>query len=307
MIKEEREFAASEKLRQAELHRKEIEMKIKKDHALKEEKIKKKKALASMAEPGLKILNIVTQIFVEKTKENKSEEFKVIMEQVNKENSDLRNIVTQGLNSNLIDELDMDMKAAKERLVSLDNLLNQTKELSIKLEEKALQELKEKEDEENRRKEQLEKEALAAKVESEKVAVQLVPNLSAPSTNINVESKLPISTVPALAPLESMLRPMLKLCAPPRMFQEYLRLSKLIVDTEISYESLNKSTTKDKKTYKFDLYKVINTSINAISDESARHLMDKIGRLTTLLLGNDVVNGGKNVSTRQDPHALVRV
>lgn len=37
-IKEEREFVASEKLRLAELHRKEIEIKIQKNHALKEEK-----------------------------------------------------------------------------------------------------------------------------------------------------------------------------------------------------------------------------------------------------------------------------
>lgn len=269
--------------------------------------MKKKRILASMAEPGLKILNVVTQLFVEKTKENKCEEFKSIIEQVNNENSHLRNIVTQGINSNMVDELDIKIKCANEKLDQLNTLLIQTQDLSTKLEERELQKQKEKDEEEMKRQEEKEKEdkekVAAVKAQSENITAPIPNILNVGKTQIG--NRLPISSYPALAPIESMLRPMLQLCTSKQTFQDYLRLSKHIADTENLYESLNKATTKEKKTYKFDLYKVINTSINAISDESPRHLMDKIARLTTLLSGNDVLNGGKKVSTRLDPKALL--
>lgn len=308
-VKEEREFAASEKLRLAELHRKEIEIKIKKDNALKEEKMKKKRTLASMAEPSLAVLNKVTQLFVEKTKENRCEEFKTIMDKVNREHSELTNIVTQGINANTIEELDIKVQAAKEKLDNLNALQRQSEELLKQLEEKALKEQK--------NKEAAEKEAADRKIqeqkEKEEVAktqpVSVITSVTGPSTSGSIpaiENELNISMcVPALAPIESMLRAMLTMCVTKSMFREYLRLSKLVADTEKLYEGLNKSTIKEKKTYKFDLYKVINTSINAVSDESPRHLMDKIGRLTSLLSGKEVVNGGKRVSTQHDPQALL--
>eukprot|EP00795_Rhopilema_esculentum_P001870 gene1870-16369_t len=60
----------------------------------------------------------------------------------------------------------------------------------------------------------------------------------------------------------------------------------------------------DKKTYRFDLTKAINTPINAISDHSPHHLMDKIERLTKLLNGEMTTVGNKNVSCKDQPEGL---
>ena len=63
--------------------------------------------------------------------------------------------------------------------------------------------------------------------------------------------------------------------------------------------------TKEKKPFRFELTKVINTPINAISDQSPQHLMDKIERLTKLLKGDTIEHGGKMISAASDPLGLV--
>ena len=71
-----------------------------------------------------------------------------------------------------------------------------------------------------------------------------------------------------------------------------------------SYSALMEGA--DKKTYRFDLTKAINTPINAISDHSPHHLMDKIERLTKLLNGEMTRVGNKNISCKDQPEGLVR-
>lgn len=62
---------------------------------------------------------------------------------------------------------------------------------------------------------------------------------------------------------------------------------------------------KEKKSFRFELTKAINTPINAISDQSPQHLMDKIERLTKLLKGDAIEVGNKRISATGDPDGLV--
>lgn len=111
--------------------------------------------------------------------------------------------------------------------------------------------------------------------------------------------------VPALAPLKKTIQAAMHLLSFEPAFNSYLNLQKLLLDTVKLHEPI--STSKDKliKTYKFDLYKVINTQINAISSESPKHLMDKIIKLNALLTEGSVEMGGKSVSVKGKPKALV--
>ena len=95
-MREQRESLAAEKLRQAELHRKEIEAKIQRDNDIKREKLEKKKTLANTGEPALKILNSVTQLYVDKDKPHQCDEFRTIVDKVNVEYNRLVNTVNQG-------------------------------------------------------------------------------------------------------------------------------------------------------------------------------------------------------------------
>ena len=96
-MKKQREAEAAEKLRQAEIHRKEIEAKIKRDADLKREKLEKKKMLAGLGEQGLTTLNSVTQLYVQKNKTYQSDEFKAIIEKTNNQYNQLVNTVNQGM------------------------------------------------------------------------------------------------------------------------------------------------------------------------------------------------------------------
>ena len=60
------------------------------------------------------------------------------------------------------------------------------------------------------------------------------------------------------------------------------------------------------KQYRFDLQKAVTTPVNAISDQSPSHLLDKIQRLTKLLSGNSVQVTGKEVSANSHPAGQVR-
>ena len=73
------------------------------------------------------------------------------------------------------------------------------------------------------------------------------------------------------------------------------------------HEPLSKSKEKDRKIFKFDLVKVVNTQVNAISDESPKHLLEKILKLHALLTEKEVLFSGKKVSTKGDKTALVSV
>ena len=83
----------------------------------------------------------------------------------------------------------------------------------------------------------------------------------------------------------------------------YKEMVKFQEQVSSSFASLK--TAQEKKAYRFDLTKVINTAINAISDQSPDHLVDKIERLTKLLQGDVIEVGGKRISAKDDPAGLV--
>ena len=83
-------------------------------------------------------------------------------------------------------------------------------------------------------------------------------------------------------------------------YQEILRFHEEVTQSFAQFKS-----SKDKKSLRFDLTKIINTPINAISDQSPQHLMDKIERLTKLLKGDTVELGDRKISAASDPDGLV--
>lgn len=113
--------------------------------------------------------------------------------------------------------------------------------------------------------------------------------------------------VPALIPLKNAISGSLHLLSFKPAFNSYLQLQKLLSDTEKIHAPISLSKDKAIKTYKFDLYKVVNTQINAISDESPKHLMEKIMKLNNLLNEGDVMFSGKKVTVKGSPKALVSV
>lgn len=92
-------------------------------------------------------------------------------------------------------------------------------------------------------------------------------------------------------------------CISALAWKEYSRLASYKSEIVKLAEPLN--TDKSLKQYKFDLHKAVTTPINAISDQSPSHLLDKIQRLTKLLSGQSVQVGGKQISISKHPSAQV--
>lgn len=84
-------------------------------------------------------------------------------------------------------------------------------------------------------------------------------------------------------------------------WKEFSRLASYRGDIIKDAEPLN--TDKTLKQYKFDLHRAVTTPINAISDQSPSHLLDKIQRLVKLLSGQSVQMSGKQISIAKHPAA----
>ena len=92
----------------------------------------------------------------------------------------------------------------------------------------------------------------------------------------------------------------------PMALKEYERLVKFQETVSASFCNLTLSTAaKEKKQFRFELNKAINTPINAISDQSPKHLMDKIERLSSVLNGKTVEVSGKQINATMDPEGMV--
>ncbi|XP_038054788.1 nucleoporin GLE1-like [Patiria miniata] len=65
-------------------------------------------------------------------------------------------------------------------------------------------------------------------------------------------------------------------------------------------QKLATTTDTQLKKYRFDLQKAVNIPVNAISNQSGTHLMDKLQRLKSLLLGEMVNISGRRVSVTRD-------
>ena len=95
----------------------------------------------------------------------------------------------------------------------------------------------------------------------------------------------------------------MKLFVAPLAFEHYQEALK--IHEELAAPIAQFKNSNDKKSLRFDLMKVINTAINAISDYSPQHLLDKIERLSKLLKGDLIELGDKKISTAGDPGAHV--
>lgn len=93
-------------------------------------------------------------------------------------------------------------------------------------------------------------------------------------------------------------------CISDRAFLEYIRLQEMLKMMQDSFKDITSDKTLSK--YKFDLQKAVNVPINALSANSPSHLNDKIYRLVSLLSGDNVQVGGKNLDCNSHPQALVR-
>lgn len=138
-------------------------------------------------------------------------------------------------------------------------------------------------------KEEEEKREQAAKAAKEKQNNQTSPSVG----------QTPVSSVRP----KSGLSKELSSCISDTAWKEYSRLASYKSEVVKAAEALN--TDKSLKQYKFDLHKAVTTPINAISDQSPSHLLDKIQRLTKLLSGQSVQMGGKQISIAKHPAAKV--
>ena len=314
--KRQRELESIQKVEEAERHRLDLELKMKQLQEQKRERNMKKKILGQLSDTARSILSKVTELFQQcKDTSGIPQHFNALINQVTKEYSNCSSIINVGINDDSND-IDDSIQQVKDSLKRLEQLLKGCEEFSKAIIEKRLaeEEKKRKEEEEEKAKQE-EKRKLE---ENKALPTVIVAPASVPTTTNNAPvnstpTKIPplssalsiTAAVPLLAPEESTLHSLLHLFSTKTAFMEYLRLQKLLLDTVKAIEPLDKSTLKEKKAYKFELYKVVNTTINAISDESPKHLLDKIMKLHALLSEQEIQMSGNKISTKSDEHALV--
>ena len=191
----------------------------------------------------------------------------------------------------------MNVKIMQECIGIVSTLLQKAKALVHEADTKAAKEEAEHQaKEEVKRKLEDEKRQLAEKsaAKSPTSSQQLVPVANQQASTAAVAQKSGISKE-------------LALCISDQALTEYSKLDSCKTKIIEAAEPLSTDTTKQIKQYKFDLHKAVTTPINAISDQSPRHLLDKIERLTKLLSGQPVSVGGKQISTASHPAAQVGI
>ena len=323
-FKEARNLKAVEKMQNAELQRKNLERKVQQRNEEKRQRVGKIRALAQLSQPANKVVATIKAIY-QKCKAAGNEipqTFTQLIGQVSKEFNECSAIISMGVNTPNAD-LEQCTQQATAKVKSLESLLKACEKIINAIEEQRLMKDKaKKEADEKAKKDVAAAAAAAAATTAAKEAAQntkptqqqpitvATSNTATTATTAHQAPPLPphisvANSVPALAPLEETLRPILSLCCPKPVFNDYLRLQKNLLDTTKFHEPVSKSTDKAVKTFKFDLYKVINTTINAISDESPKHLLDKIMKINTLLTGQDIDMAGKKISVKDSKYGMV--
>ena len=90
---------------------------------------------------------------------------------------------------------------------------------------------------------------------------------------------------------------------PASAVAEYARVDAVLAKTTAACSEFTVSQDASLKKYRFALQKAIGTQINAISDQSGQHLLNKINKLRQLLSGRPLEVGGKSVSINDHPQA----
>lgn len=185
---------------------------------------------------------------------------------------------------------EMNVKIMQDCSALIHSLFQKAKSLVQEANNKAAKEEAERQaKEEAKAKEEEEKRQQAAKASKEKQNNQTSTSAGQPSDS-SARPKSGISKE-------------LSSCISDTAWKEYSRLASYKTEIVKAAEPLN--TDKSLKQYKFDLHKAVTTPINAISDQSPSHLLDKIQRLTKLLSGQSVQVGGKQISIAKHPAAKV--
>ncbi|XP_057292176.1 mRNA export factor GLE1-like isoform X2 [Hydractinia symbiolongicarpus] len=283
-----------------------IQIQAKEHEERKRERTQKVKSLTQYIEPINKITARVKGIVNEFKTANLTlpQNFTLLLGQVSKEYNECMTVFSKALNKDRSENLDACIQHVNGKYKTLENLLKACEKQSVELKEKVAAEEKAKKEAAEKAKQTTALATTPGAVASTGAAASAASASS--SQVLTLPKNLSIATAaPELASLEPTLRAVLSMCCPKPAFLEYLRLKKLLADVEKQHEPLNKSTEKAKKTYKFDLYKVVNTTINAVSDESPKHLLDKIIKMNMLLTGKDIETSGKNVNTRGSNEALL--
>ncbi len=87
------------------------------------------------------------------------------------------------------------------------------------------------------------------------------------------------------------------------MLSVYDRLQENMSKTIDLYGDLASSKDPHLKKYRFDLQKVITSTVNAISPQSGEHLLEVTAKLRRVLSGQQVEVTGRSLSINQHPHA----
>jgi len=316
-IIDQRDNISNTRIQQIETYKADLQSKLQKIQDEKQLRLKQSKALGALADSAKKVVLDMSTDYQQCRDMGCAvpQNYTVLLQDASNGYLECVRYINEGLNGTNLD-LDYYIEQSDKKINMLDNLKQQGNEFALKLQkqvndQKALADQQKQVEEEKRKKEA---EDEKAKVDAKQTAVTTTTSVivtptqkstATVKTPVPLDSNISISSaVPALAPLESTLKAVLESFTPKSAFLTYLKLMKQQSDLEKHIEPFNKSTVKEKKTYKFDLYKVVNTCINAISDESPKHLLDKVMKLNTLLSNNEVQVGSKSVSTKNDPLAL---
>lgn len=184
---------------------------------------------------------------------------------------------------------EMNMNIIQDFTVLIQRLFQEAKTLVHEANSKAAKEEAERQAKEEAKAKEEEKRQQALKASKEKQSNQ-PSTLESQTSDSKGQSKPGISKE-------------LSSCISAIAWKEYSRLATYKSQIVESAEQLN--TDKSLKQYKFDLHKAVTTPINAISDQSPSHLLDKIQRLTKLLSGQSVQVGGKQISISKHSAAKV--
>ena len=307
-LKKVREDIVEEKIRQAALYRKDLEKKLEKVEEQKKKRFEQKKTLGLLAQKACEILSDVTKIYNESKQSTPKfpQNFQLLFDEASNIFLNCSELISRGVDSDSFN-LDYYIEEATDLIEEFMKIKGKCHEFCEKIKQDKIKEeqqkiQKEKEDAERKKAE----EAAKAAQNQPPSSANKQNNEIANSTNQVLDTGISISAYPALAPLESLLKTLLMQVSSKEAFICYLKLIKNQSDFSKSFDEFNKSTDKLKKTFKFDLYKIVNTCVNAISDESPKHLLDKIIKLSSLVRNGTVEHASKKISCKGDTMALVR-
>jgi len=300
---------ADETSRKLEAKRKEIEAERIKLEQQEKIRIKKTKTLQDLGTTITGIINKIINLirWCQNKKEVPPERYSSISQTSAANSQKGIAIVNAGVNTGKdldakISEVSNIIKFLEQSLVTCQQLVD---------------EITKKEEEEKKKKEEVEakKAAVAAAATAQPSSSSVASSVEAATVTPSVTST-PVAVTPSVSvavpspatvPAASSGVKNINLYTTPACLDEYSRLLGVIEDNNKKHENLTTSADKGIKSFKFELHKAVNTTINAISDESPKHLLDKVFRLNNILSDKPVEVGLKKIDTNGSAMARAMV